>query len=201
MKLARTRTCPLCGSPEARFEHPARYEYDHCGLTGVFLEGNAVELTECDKCGEGTSMIYNEVQLMDYLGLVILLSGPGLTGEEIAYLRSLYRMSQEDLATAIGRSRRETIADWEARGTQPVFRAPFDELNLRVVLMSLFQKKVVESKWCCLAPRHLDQFHAARRDFISRVDEMLTPREPHGPRSLRRIKSSGEWAAVRGRAA
>lgn len=193
--------CPICGSSDVRVECPPRYALDHCGLSGVFLEGNGVVLTDCDACGEQTSTIRNEAQLLQCLGLMIILSGPGLTGEELGYLRSLYEMSQEDLATAIGRSRRETIADWEARGTQPVFRAPFDELNLRVVLMSLFQTKVVESKWCCLAPRHLDQFHAARRDFIARVDQMLTPREPHGPRRLKRVKSSGEWAAVRGRAA
>lgn len=94
-----------------------------------------------------------------------------------------------------------TIVDAPVTYLERSRRAAFDELNLRVVLMSLFQKKVVESKWCCLAPRHLEHFHAARRDFIAHVDEMLTPREPHGPRRVKRIKSSGEWAAVRGRAA
>lgn len=191
--MAVRKRCPVCGSADVRVESPSRYEYGYCGLSGVVLEGDAVALTECDKCGESTSTIHNEVQLLQVIGLTVVLAGPGLTGEELAYLRSLFEFSQEDLSRAIGRSRRETIADWEAHGTERIFRAPFDELNLRVVLMALFRSKVIESKWCCLSAQHLEQFSKATATIIARVDELLTASPGHGPLNVRRTASTGEW--------
>ena len=191
--MASRQRCPVCGSPNARTERPPRYEYTYCGLSGVVLEGDAVVLTGCDHCGESTSMIQNEAQLLQVIGLAIVLSGPGLTGEELAYLRSLCGISQEDLARAIGRSRRETIADWEGRGSGRVFQKPFDELNLRVVLLSLFKQRVVDSRWCCLSARHLAQFQEATASFVAHVGDLLATAPVHAPLRLRRTATTGEW--------
>ena len=192
---ARTR-CPVCGCNNADARRPASWTYEHCGLTGVVLEGKGVVLTDCDDCGEQTTTIEDEVQLADVIGMSLLTGGPGMTGEELRYLRTLYEMTQEEFAAAIGRGRRETIADWEARGTERVFKAPFDELNLRAVLMAMYSSKVIASEYCRLSPRHIKEFETAARTFIGRVGELVTGCGGRGPLILRRSAESGDWSSI-----
>ncbi len=120
--MAPTRRCPNCGSTRVNLEQPSRYEFDWSGLSGVVLAGDGVVLLDCEECRESTTTIRNLPQLLQVIGLALVLGGPGLTGQELAYLRSLFEISQGELARATGRGRRETIADWEARGAAPIFR-------------------------------------------------------------------------------
>lgn len=191
--MASKKRCPNCNSDRIRLEQPPRYEFDWCGLSGVVLEGDGVAILHCDACHETLTTIRNLPQLLQVIGLTLVLSGPGLTGQELTYLRSLFEMPQGALARATGRGRRETIADWEGRGPERIFRSAFDEIGLRVILMSLYRSRVVQSQWCCLPARDRARFEAAATSFISRVDELLASTAGHGPLEIKRASSTGEW--------
>ena len=199
--MAPTRRCPNCGSTRINREQPSRYEFDWSGLSGVVLAGDGVVVLDCAECRETTTTIRNLPQLLQVIGLALVLGGPGLTGQELAYLRSLFEISQGELARATGRGRRETIADWEARGVAPIFRTAFEELSLRVVLLSLFRSHVAGSKWCCLSARQLAQFEEATASFVVRVEDILATPAGHGPLELRRTSSTGEWRPSTSKAA
>lgn len=199
--MAPTRRCPHCGSTRVNRDQPSRYAFDWSGLSGVVLAGDGVVVLDCEECRETTTTIRNLPQLLQVIGLALVLGGPGLTGQELAYLRSLFEISQGELARATGRGRRETIADWEARGAAPIFRTAFEELSLRVVLMSLFRSRVVASKWCCLSARQIAQFQEATASFVVRVEDALAAPPGHGPLELRRTSSTGEWRPSTSKAA
>jgi hypothetical protein len=199
--MAPNRRCPNCGSTRVTLERPSPYAFDWSGLSGVVLVGDGVVVSDCAECRETTTTIRNLPQLLQVIGLALVLGGPGLTGQDLAYLRSLFEISQGELAQATGRGRRETIADWEARGAAPIFRTAFEELSLRVVLMSLFQAHVVASPWCCLSARHLAQFQEATASFVARVEDRLATPAGHGPLELRRTSSTGEWRPSTSKAA
>ncbi len=186
--------CPVCGSTNVRFEYPADYHYGHCGLTDIHLVGGGVVLTACAACHESTTMIVREAQLLQVIGLTLVLGAPGLTGEQLRYLRQILEMTQDELARAIGKGRRETIAEWEARGLAPLFRTPYEELGLRAILMSLFESRVIESEYCCLTPKHLAEFQSAAAGFVAQAGKIADERTTAGAMQFKR-RRDGEWLA------
>ena len=108
--MAPNRRCPNCGSTRVTLERPSRYAFDWCGLSGVVLVGDGVVVSDCAECRETTTTIRNLPQLLQVIGLALVLGGPGLTGQDLAYLRSLFEISQGELARATGRGSRADAA-------------------------------------------------------------------------------------------
>jgi DNA-binding XRE family transcriptional regulator len=192
--MASKQKCRLCGSLDAHVETPADFTYHHSGLTGVHLFGKGVEIIDCPVCHSKTTTVLHEAQLLQVLGMAIVLAGPGLTGEQLKYVRKLFGMTQDELARAVGKKRRETVAEWEAAGRLRLFETPFDELGLRVLLMALFVSKVIESEYCCLSPRHKSEFAQAAATFVERARGMVGGREVTKPISIRRHARTDDWS-------
>lgn len=186
--------CPACGSKRARFEYPADYHYFHCGLTGVHLFGQGVVLTDCPDCHESTTTILGEMQLLQAIGLALVLGDPGLTGEQLRYVRKILEMTQDELASAIGKGRRETVAEWEAREQAPVFRTPYEELGLRAILMALFEARVIASEYCCLSTKHVAEFRRGAEGFVARAGRIAEERTEARALRIRR-RRDGDWLA------
>jgi C4-type Zn-finger protein len=68
--MAARKKCPICGSTSVRVESPAEYPYDHVGLSNVVLKGG-VETTRCQNCGNVTTLVNDEQQLLQVLGLAL----------------------------------------------------------------------------------------------------------------------------------
>ena len=186
--------CRLCGSLDAHVETPPDFTYEHSGLTGVHLFGKGVEIIDCPACHTKSTTVLHEAQLLQVLGMAVVLGGPGLTGEQLKYVRKLFGMTQEELARAVGKNRRETVAEWEAAGRLRLFESPFDELGLRVLLMSLFVSKVIESEYCCLSPRHKGEFAQAAATFVERAGRMVGEPEGRRPLTMRRHARTNDWS-------
>ena len=71
--------------------------YEHAGLSRVVLVGRGVEVVDCPACGLRVERVADEQQLLQVLGLALLIKDPGMTGEELRYLRTLYGMTQAEL--------------------------------------------------------------------------------------------------------
>lgn len=192
--MASRGKCPVCGSTNVRVEHPKQYLYDHCGLTGVHLIGKGVVVTECASCKETTTTILQEAQLLQVLGMAIVLGGPGITGEQLRYLRKLFEMTQDELSRSIGKGRRETVAEWEAREQKRLFKTPYEELSLRVILMSLFIARVVNSEFCCLSLQHKTEYANAAVRFVERASQMVKDRDKACSIEVRRNNLRTDWA-------
>jgi transcriptional regulator with XRE-family HTH domain len=187
------RKCLICSSRSALTERPANYRYEHIGLSNVFLVGKEVAITSCQKCGHVTTGINNELQLLDVLGLNIVLSAPGLKGEELRYLRTMFDLTQADLAKAMGLPRRETIAEWEAKDR--IFAAPSAEVAPRLVLLGLFKTHVFESEFCQLTTNHRRLYDEFTHSIVDRIDDLLQTTETRPHYSARRVSKNREWLA------
>ncbi len=185
--------CPICRSPEAVTERPANYRYEHIGLSNVILVGREVAITSCRKCGHVTTGINNELQLLDVLGLNIVLSAPGLKGEELRYLRTMFDLTQADLAKAMGLPRRETIAEWEAKSR--IFASPAAEVAPRLVLLGLFKTHIFESEFCQLTTNHRRLYDNFTHSIVDRIDDLLQTSETRPHYSARRVSKNKEWIA------
>lgn len=197
--MAPKNRCPACGASQVRVTYPPDCLYEHSGLTGVRLIGKGVAQTACASCGEVTTTVLQEAQLQQVLGMAIVLGGAGITGEQLRYLRRLFDMTQDDLARAIGKGRRETVAEWESRERARLFRVPYDELSLRVVLMSLFRERVVQSEFCCLSSRHKSDFGHAAAAFVEQAASFA--RQVDCPTPALRVRRQGplaDWAPAPG---
>ena len=190
--MPRKNRCPVCGSTAVTVEHPTDYIYDHIGLSNVFLKGNGVTLTQCTDCQEGTSSVSEEQQLLQVLGLILILAPPGMQGEELRYLRTLFGLTQSDFAKALGVPRRATIAEWEAKDR--IFATPFTEIAPRLVLLNLFKTHVLESEFCFLADTHRQAYDVFTESYIDRIQEVLGQVRGDLPLNIHHRPRRREWA-------
>jgi transcriptional regulator with XRE-family HTH domain len=184
----------VCGAAGVRVETPKDYLYSQCGLHGVHLLGRGVVITDCDSCRNKTTTVLQEAQLLQVLGMSIVLGAPGITGEQVRYLRKLFEMTQDEFARALGKTRRETVAEWESLETKRLFKTPYEELSLRVILMSLYGARVLESEYCCLSMQHRAAFANASSRFIERAPSLVSTRERSAPMEIRRPSRSMDWS-------
>jgi DNA-binding transcriptional regulator YiaG len=188
--------CPACGSTNVHIECPKDYHHTHCGLTGIHLLGVGVTITDCTACRQKTTTILQEAQLLQVLGMAIVTGKPGLTGEQLRYLRKLFEMTQGELADSLGKGRRETVAEWEAMGRKRLFKTPYEEIGLRAVLMSLFAARVLESEFNCLSPQHKAEYANAAGTFVERVSTLLAERGTNKSIEIRRQSRRADWSAT-----
>ncbi len=136
--------------------------------------------------------IWNEQQLSQVLGLSILLSPPGMRGEHLRYLRTMFGMTQAEMARAMNLKRRPTIAVWESRST--VFGNPGDEMLPRAILLNLFKVKIIDSEFCFLTDRQRQLFDDSLCSFVSWIPEAIRtrPRRSH----LKIERRSDHWSAA-----
>ncbi len=174
------KKCPVCNSVNVKFEYPKQYLYENSGLTHVVLIGG-VEHSDCSDCQNKTTFVQGEQQLLQLLGLMIVIGPPGISGEELRFLRSLMGISQSLLAKRMKISRRETISEWEKRII--VFKSPADEILLKLVLLSLFKERVFKSSHCFLDEVHLGMLDKFMNEFAQKVESMLS-----APVSSRKLK-------------
>lgn len=193
--MATKKRCPVCGSVKARVESPSEYKYEHSGLSNVILIGRGiVRIASCDNCEHVTTVVRDEQQLLQAIGLGLLQRPPGMTGEELRYLRTLFDMTQADLASALGLPRRETVAEWEAK--ERVFAAPRDEITPRLILLNLFRTQIIESDHCFLLPPHIKEYEEFVESFVEYVGRVLSEhkkQKPHAGFSVR-LKERKRWS-------
>ena len=170
--MATKKRCPICGAGQVRVESPSRYSYEHSGLSDVILMGQGiVKITHCDNCENITTVVRDEQQLLQVLGLGLLLRPPGMSGEELRYLRTLFNLTQAGFAKALDLPRRETVAEWEAKDR--VFALARDEITPRLMLLHLFRTQVIESDHCFLLPPHVEIYEDFVKSFVDNVWKML----------------------------
>ena len=197
--MASKNRCPACGSSQVRVTYPPDCPYENSGLTGVHLIDKGVAETACAACGDVTTTVLQEAQLQQVLGMAIVLGGAGITGEQLRYLRKLFDLTQDELAQAIGKGRRETVAEWESREQARLFRVPYDELGLRVVLISLFHARIMQSEFCCLSSRHRSAFDHAAGAFVEQAASFA--RQANCKTPVLRVRRQGplaDWAPAPG---
>lgn len=163
--------CPICGAAGALVERPREYRYDNCGLSNVLLVGNGVTVLDCGRCGNVTTLVASEQQLHQVLGLMLVCSPPGMKGEELRYLRTLFGMTQAELAAELRLSRRPTVAEWERQGR--IFKRPVDEIPTRVMLLGLFKSRIIDSDRCFLVERHRKQYEKFASSFAPNISRIL----------------------------
>jgi DNA-binding transcriptional regulator YiaG len=194
--MARRKTCPVCGSRNVVVEYPGEFAYEHVGLEGLVLRGRGVEVSSCGECGQETTLVHNEQQLLQALGVILLLGPLDMKGEELRYLRSIFGISQATLASEIGLTRRETVAEWESRSR--IFSHLHEEIGLRVLLIGLFRRYVIESDHCFLAPEQMVAFARSVAAFAE--DSRRLPKGSPGSRagmarfSVQRLGRAGRWS-------
>jgi len=188
--------CPACGSTNVRIENPRDYLYDHCGLTRVHLVGMGVMIADCAACKQKTTTILQEAQLLQVLGMAIVMGRPGITGEQLRYLRKLFEMTQDELAQSLGKGRRETVAEWEAMGRKRLFKSPYEEIGLRASVMSLFMARVLESEFNCLSLQHKAEYANAVSTFVERTSNLMTERDRNKPIEIRRQSRRSDWSTT-----
>jgi len=193
--MAPNKKCPSCDSTEVRIEQPREFNYDRIGLSGVSLAGNGVTIFNCNNCKNKTTVIRQEQQLTQVIGISILVNGPGITGEQVRYLRTLFGSTQKDFADAIGK-RRPTIAEWEAKGIKPVFGKPFDEIGLRLFLMHQFTDKVLESDYCFLSVQQEKEFSDFAGSFVENLQKILDKNKRPKKITINRPRRSQNWQTV-----
>jgi len=192
--MAASKKCPVCDSASVRVEKPVEYECDRIGLSGVLLTGNGVTVYHCGICGHTTTEIVQEQQLLQVIGLSLLTRGPGLTGDQVRYLRNLVGSTQQAFAEAIGK-RRATIAEREAKGCHYVFPKPFDGIGLRVFLMHEFTEHVIESESCLLSARQGKAFIEYAARLVNDREKLLCRRGQAVGITVNRSGRSRSWQA------
>ena len=165
------KSCPACSSPDVRVERPAEFRYQNCGLSNVVLAGGGVQVVACNRCGSTSTRVENEPQLLQVIGAALLISPPGMRGEELKYLRTLYGMTQSDMAKTLGTDRRETIAEWESMDR--IWAKPSQEIGPRVLLLHMYHAQVIESDFCSLSEEHKKMLTSFQQAFVQQVRELL----------------------------
>jgi len=161
----------------------------------VVLQGpGVVRITHCEKCGNVTTQIRGEQQLLQVMGLGLLLRPPGMRGEELRFLRTLYGMTQAALATALGLPRRETVAEWEARDR--IFANVREEIAARLPLLHLFRSRILESDHCVLLDSHVQAYEKFVESFVDYAGRVLEQGEPapHPAGFEVRLKQRRRWS-------
>lgn len=186
-------SCPVCGSGKVECSYPPEYEYNGCGISGVILIGRGVRRTACPDCGSQTTRIAHEQQLLQLIGLAILLDNKDLRGEDLRYLRTLFGMTQKELADKlVSGGRRETVAEWEKK--RKVFETKFDEMARRIVLLHLFRTEVLESDHCLLDDNHRGRVLEYSSRLVDDILELVKPmRKPRQAVFLKHRPRLREW--------
>lgn len=174
--MAAREKCPVCCSADIRVQTPSPYHYEHAGLSNVVLVGG-VTVTECASCGSVVTRVEKEPQLLEVLGLMVLGRPGALKGEELRYLRALFGMTQAEMASALGISRRATIAGYEAQAR--VFKGKMDEIGLRVLLIGLFRKQIIEAEFSSLSDLHRKQFRSLENSFTAKAHALVDEKRKH----------------------
>lgn len=190
------KRCPICGSTDVHVDSPSEYAYEHSGLPNVILQGpGIVRITTCENCDHVTTVVRDEQQLLQVLGMMLVLRPSGMTGQELRYLRGLYEMTQAELASALGVPRRETIAEWERKGR--IFAVARDEITPRLGLLHLFRERVLESDHCALLEPHVEAYEEFAASFVEYAGAVLGGHErPSGPAGFNvRLKQRKRWSA------
>lgn len=187
------KLCPVCGSANVEFTFPPEYEYDACGVSGVFLVGNGVRRSNCSDCGNQATQVAHEQQLLQLIGLAILLGNEDLRGEDLRYLRTLFGMTQKELAEQlVSGGRRETVAEWEKKSK--VFDTKFDEMARRIVLLHLFRTAVLDSEHCLLDDNHRGRVLEYSSRLVDDILDLVKPmRKPKQGVFLRHRPRLQEW--------
>lgn len=194
--MAAKKRCPVCGSGDVRVESPSTYEYENSGLSNVVLMGQGiVRITHCESCKNVTTVVRAEQQLLQVIGLGLLQRPPGITGEELRYLRGLFEMTQTDLAKSLGLPRRETVAEWEKK--KRVFSTPRDEITPRLILLGLFKQRVIESDHCALLPQHVEVYDEFVKSFVEYAGKVLREDKKRPPSSgfNVRLRQRKRWSS------
>ena len=137
-------------------------------------------------------MVFQEQQLIQVVGLSILTDGPGITGDQVRFLRTLFESTQKEFADAIGK-RRATIAEWEAKGGKRVFSKPFDEIGLRMFLMHEFTERVIKSDYCHLSEGQVKDFFGFASSFLQDLQKLLDEKKKPRKIAVSRPKRSRSW--------
>jgi DNA-binding XRE family transcriptional regulator len=178
--MTTTGRCPVCRNDSARVDHPADFIDPNLGLTGIRLQGEGVVTTECDACGNATTLVMNQLQLLESIALAIVIGRQSMTGEQLTCVRKLCGLTQKDVAGAIGLTRRETVAEWEANGPQAIFARACDELPLRVALLAAFERWVRASDECLLSGAERQRLAEHLGDFARHASRFLRYRHGAG---------------------
>ncbi len=187
------RSCPICRSKEVNFEQPTEYRYDNCGLSRIILLGQGVVVARCASCGNTSTRIRNEPQLLQYLGMILLMNPPGMKGEELRYMRTLLGMTQAELAKVLRTPRRETVAEWEKKGR--IWDRPLDEVGPRAGLLALYETRIVQSDSCFLADRHKSILERYTCSFVRVIFERMGTKRSNDAVSITHRPRKREWEA------
>lgn len=191
--MATKKRCPACGSTNVEVETPNEYRYKHSGISGLKLFGNGVTITHCGECDDIITQIHDEQQLLQAIGLFLLLTPPGMKGEHLRYLRTLYGMTQAEMAQVMKGPRRETIADWESKGR--IFTDPRDEVFPRLILINLFKEKVVDSEYCFLSSEHLTVYRDYVCSFVGIIASTMHHSQKSKPLKLKHHPGKNAWSS------
>ena len=189
------KRCPVCRSTAVRVELPSEYADDHCGLSHVILTGKGVKITHCANCGHETTLVEDEQQLLQVLGLGLLLGPPGMRGEELRYLRTLYG----DDATGPGASARTVPPRDRGRFGKPGIGSSGAQARRQpswMALINLFRDSVIASEYCFLADEHRRLYSEPRtRPLSTDIQEMLAAQPNVGSFRVRRRPRKRLWSA------
>lgn len=184
--------CPLCGSSNVTTETPSEYQYKESGLSYLWIRGKGgVTIVSCLDCNNTTTLVQREQQLLQVIGLGLLERPPGMTGEELRYLRTLFNMTQSEFAKATRQRRHATISDWE-RSKRVTQRIEF-EIFLRLILLDLFREHVIESDRCFLEKPHLKRYRKLVDSFVEHGMKMLGPKSKRRRVQIRHRPKKKEW--------
>lgn len=87
------------------------YHYKECGLSNIWLH-DGYTISECEEFGELVS-ISSVNELHKIIGLYLISEVPGLTGEQIRFLRKELNLSQKNLAGLLGVDE-SSVRNWES---------------------------------------------------------------------------------------
>jgi DNA-binding transcriptional regulator YiaG len=145
-----------------------RYQYTGCGLDYVYLlNGYTIHKTPH---GEGVS-IKEGRQLHEAIARNIVSSPYPLRGQEVRFLRSLLRLSQEGLARAL-RHKRGSVARWEADPNKRIPAAADTSLRMFYALKADRHEvaiKLVDLLTELDEPEH--KLHTMQRDLQLKEEE------------------------------
>lgn len=188
------KRCPLCGSMDVLVERPSEYRYTHCGLSDVVLAGRGVQVVTCGHCSITSTRVEDEPQLLQVIGAALLMNPLGMRGEELRYLRTMFGMTQNEMARALGTDRRETIAEWERMDR--IWTKPSLEIGPRALLLNMYFTNVVDSEQCVMSDGQKEALGAFQRDFVQHVNELLA-RKRASRVSITHRSRKNEWEVDR----
>lgn len=179
--------CPLCGNSTLKITRPPVFQYRLSGLDNIYLHGGVTQMG-CDECGESFTVIEAEQQLMEVIALGLLLKPAMLSGREMRFLRKSCRLSQVELATKLGISRRAVLE--REKKANPGLRAD-QELGLRAILFAAFKERQ-ESDGSHLDAKHAKMLEQAVGNFV-KFTQILTKRHRKQRATLTRDTRKKRW--------